>query len=111
MAQVKIAISKKIGEMFHHEHKDKYSRVNPQKQWKRIVITYSAITALLLAFSGYVYLQVTTGEFFAVAPVTSNTVTTLNREKLNSTVSFFEAKREKFDEEKSKTPDSVDPRF
>jgi hypothetical protein len=103
--------SKKFGEMFHREHLDKYARVNPQKHWKRIVIVYTFLVCLTALFSGYVYFKVSRGEFFATEVDTSSRTVTINREKLNATITFFETKQARFEEEKAAIPSSVDPRL
>ena len=102
-------IGKKIGGMFHREHLDKYARVNPQKHWKRIVIVCTFLNICFFAFGVYVYLKVSRGEFFKVAEVTSSSVTTVSRERLNAVISFYELKKQKFEAKKASVPDSVDP--
>lgn len=101
--------SKKTNSGAQHPHLDKYSRVNPARHWSWIVISFGVLTVVVITLSLIMYFKINNGTFFDTIEPVDASVKTIDREKLDSVVDFFEKKRAAFDTEKTSPAVSIDP--
>ncbi len=68
-----------------------------QSDWKIIIVSFFALTVILVVISVFVYRRVDVGDIFLVDRKEPMTSDTLNRFELEKTVAFFEAKLQRFE--------------
>ncbi len=100
---------KKFHVIPHHRHLDKYARVDPYRHWMWIVLTSTIMSLVVVAFSVFMYYQITHGNFFATTEGETRSTQTVDKERLQTAISFFESKRERFDQERATPSTFIDP--
>lgn len=102
-------LAKKLHISFHHSHRDKYQSVNPYRQWFYIVVSFFVLAVVVLVLSTFMYYEIINGNFFSVGEAQAPISHSIDKAKLEATVNFFEAKRERFEAEKATPSTFVDP--
>lgn len=82
---------------------------NPNRVWQLIFGSFLAVAILLLAFSGYLFIQINRGEIFKVAKPAADSLGTIDREKLAQTLVVINRKALKLKELKSGGTVYIDP--
>jgi len=101
--------TKKISGAVHHKKMDKYRALDPYTHWKWIIIILFTLATLIISLSLFMFWKISHGEFFLTFVPADTTVETIDRQKLDKTVQFFETRRSVFLEEEANPAPIIDP--
>lgn len=101
---------KNIGKFFGDKRKFSGSKeINPQRDWKIILIAFTAISFTIIAFSVYAYWRINSGGFFITSDKEEFPIETIDRSELKKIIKFYEAKSQLFQKLKSEKSKVIDP--
>lgn len=87
----------------------KREEINPARDWKISIIFFVILSIAAIAFNAYIYMKINKGGFFITSGKDEVLIESINRSELENVINFYEIKEKKFQENKSKKPDTVDP--
>ena len=79
------------------------------KTWKMILLIFAGVNVGVIAFSWYLFSQISVGGIFSIKKDNTVSVETINRGLLSDTITSFERKKNSFERLKTTKPDVVDP--
>ena len=83
--------TKKFTKLIPKRHPGFYA-VNPQRDWKRIVVGFLAIVLISLAIHGYIFWKINKGEIFLANGVNEENVQTIDRTKLKQLMDYYDSR-------------------
>ena len=87
----------------------KREEINPRRDWTIFIIIFVILSIAVIAFNAYIYMKINKGGFFITSSKDEILIESINRSDLENVINFYEIKEKKFQENKSKKPDTVDP--
>jgi len=109
-------INKNITKIFNKKNKQRGRNFgahisDPKYAWNIIVCMFVVINISLMAFSGYLFLKISSGDIFKIESDVSVMIDTIDRTLLRDTLEVFEKKEIELEELKKKRPSVIDPSF
>ena len=92
-----LKINKYVGKFFKKRAGSfKIKEINPNRDWNIILIFFTVIVFMEIAFSFYIYRNFNKGDFVVTSGGNESVVETIDRFKLNKIIKYYENKNRLF---------------
>lgn len=105
-----LIFKKNIGRFFGKTHKfSDIEDINPQRDWKIILVAFVAISFMVIVFSSYIYWRINSGGFFMTSSREESPTETIDRSELKKVIRLYETKSQSFQKLKNEKLEIIDP--
>ncbi len=98
-----------IGGSLHFESFTGRGVINPNRDWKLLLLFFAILNGIVVLLSVYLFFQINKGEIFLVESQSSASVNIINETLLNETLLMFNEKAGAFEDVQTMKPTLPDP--
>ncbi len=82
---------------------------SPRRDWGILMVISITLVVIFVSFSIFLFINITTGTIFTVAPEQGKSATTVNRSDLKDTLVVYRNKKDRYENLLRASPKVVDP--
>jgi hypothetical protein len=108
---MKLSNFKKISNIFSNLRSKEFKTISEKAyfDWKMTIILFTLLAVFFIGINVFIFVKVSKGEIFNVAPASSSQINSVDIQNLNAAIEAINSKKEHFELNESKLKSVPDP--